>query len=214
MDQAALPQRPGQTLLDGAISPAAPSEMTSSGQASPRSPSSVRKSSQASADSAAAGGQPDEHRLAVGGRCPTRPAPVRPRAPACILKIRRVQEQVVQLDVVQAPGRSTPRTRLDRLADPRHRRLATSPPRSPSASASVASTSRIDSPRTNPAITSDSSALVLVTCVPNSREANGSVVPRSFGRCNGHRPGGGLDRRRAVAVARPGRRVLAAAARW
>jgi hypothetical protein len=31
-------------------------------------------------------------------------------------------------------------------------------------------------------MTSDSNALVLVTCAPNSREANASVVPRSFGR--------------------------------
>jgi hypothetical protein len=53
---------------------------------------------------------------------------------------------------------------------------------SPSASARVASTSRTDSPRTNEAITRDSSALVLVTCAPNSREANASLVPRSFGR--------------------------------
>jgi hypothetical protein len=43
--------------------------------------------------------------------------------------------------------------------------------------------SRVDSPRTNPAIISASSALVLVTPVPNSWEANRSVVPRSFGRC-------------------------------
>ena len=52
----------------------------------------------------------------------------------------------------------------------------------PSASASVFSTSRVDSPRTNPAITSDSNALDLVTVLPNSWEANASVVPRSFGR--------------------------------
>jgi hypothetical protein len=43
---------------------------------------------------------------------------------------------------------------------------------SPSASARVASTSRTDRPRTNEAITSDSRALVLVTCLPNNREAN------------------------------------------
>jgi len=46
----------------------------------------------------------------------------------------------------------------------------------------VASTSRTDSPRTNEAITSDSNALVLVTFLPNSREANAAVVPRSLGR--------------------------------
>lgn len=55
---------------------------------------------------------------------------------------------------------------------------------SPSASARVASTSRTDRPRTNEAMTSASSAFVFVTCVPNSREANASVVPRSFGRAS------------------------------
>ena len=53
----------------------------------------------------------------------------------------------------------------------------------PSASARLASTSRTDRPRTNPAITSDSNALVRVTPVPSSREANASAVPRVFGRC-------------------------------
>src|SRR6266496_5960366 len=53
---------------------------------------------------------------------------------------------------------------------------------SPSASARVASTSRTDRPRMKEAITRDSSALVLVTCAPNSREANAPVVPRNFGR--------------------------------
>ncbi len=52
----------------------------------------------------------------------------------------------------------------------------------PSASANVASTSRSDRPRTYPAMTSDSNALVLVTPAPNSREANFSLVPRSLGR--------------------------------
>src|SRR5215471_3700275 len=52
----------------------------------------------------------------------------------------------------------------------------------PSASANAASTSRTDRPRTNPAITSDSNAFVLVTPVPNRRETNRSWVPRSFGR--------------------------------
>src|SRR6266576_1390922 len=58
---------------------------------------------------------------------------------------------------------------------------------SPSASARAASTSLTDRPRTNEAITSDSSAFVFVTCDPNSRDANASVVPRSFGRdsCTG-----------------------------
>ena len=42
--------------------------------------------------------------------------------------------------------------------------------------------SRTDSPRTKPAMTSDSRALVLHTPTPNRREANCSSVPRSFGR--------------------------------
>jgi hypothetical protein len=52
----------------------------------------------------------------------------------------------------------------------------------PNASAKAASTSRTDRPRTNPDSTSASSALVRLTPLPNSREVNGSVVPRSLGR--------------------------------
>jgi hypothetical protein len=52
----------------------------------------------------------------------------------------------------------------------------------PSASARVFCTSRTDSPRTNPAITSVSNAFDLVTPLPNNCEANASVVPRSLGR--------------------------------
>jgi hypothetical protein len=46
----------------------------------------------------------------------------------------------------------------------------------------VASTSRTDRPRTKPAMTKDSRALVRHTPTPNSREAKASSVPRSFGR--------------------------------
>jgi hypothetical protein len=52
----------------------------------------------------------------------------------------------------------------------------------PSASARVASTSRVDRPWTNPAITNASSALVRVTWAPSSWEAKRCAVPRSFGR--------------------------------
>src|SRR6266536_2846653 len=52
----------------------------------------------------------------------------------------------------------------------------------PRASPRVASTSRTDRPRTNPAITSDSNALVLVTPAPSRREAKAMSVPRSLGR--------------------------------
>jgi len=53
----------------------------------------------------------------------------------------------------------------------------------PRASARDASTSRTDKPRTNPAMTSDSSALVRVTPMPSRRDANASALPRTFGRC-------------------------------
>lgn len=52
----------------------------------------------------------------------------------------------------------------------------------PRASASAASTSRTLRPRTNPEMTSASSALVRLTPLPSSRDANGWVVPRSLGR--------------------------------
>jgi hypothetical protein len=94
-----------------------------------------------------------------------------------------VQKQVVQLDFVEAASAKRRELGLDLRADPRTVDFDTVA-RSPSASQSAASTSRVDNPRTNPAITSDSRALVLVTPVPNNREANRSVVPRTFGRCN------------------------------
>jgi hypothetical protein len=132
---------------------------------------------------APAGRQPDQDRLAHGGDAPRGQHRLGPGA-GVHAKARAVQEQVVQLDVVQAtlpPGvelgsvLTCSQTRetvdLDRVAS------------APSASASVCSTSRTLSPRTNPAITSDSNAWVLVTPVPNSREAKRSLVPRSFGRC-------------------------------
>ena len=55
---------------------------------------------------------------------------------------------------------------------------------SPSASARVASTSRTGRPRMNEAITRDSSALVMVTWLPNRREAKASLAPRSLGRAS------------------------------
>ncbi len=58
----------------------------------------------------------------------------------------------------------------------------------PSVSASAASMSRVDNPRTQPEITSASSALVRVTPLPSSREENASRVPRTFGRLRGTGP--------------------------
>src|SRR6201993_1997018 len=85
---------------------------------------------------------------------------------------------------------------------------------SPSASARAASTSRTDRPRTNEAITSDSRALVLVTWLPNSRDANASVVPRSFGRDSVTGPAVVLTVTSRYPLREPGWAASRAAARW
>ena len=91
-----------------------------------------------------------------------------------------VQEQVVQHHAIQAAAGPCLVLLLDLLADRRHRGLGD---RGLVAEriAKVASTSRTDRPRMKEAITRDSRALVLVTWLPNRREANASVVPRSLG---------------------------------
>ena len=124
-----------------------------------------------------------------------------------------VQKQVVQLDVVEAAGAPRLELGLD-LPQIRDTVDFDTAACSPSASTSAASTSRVDSPRTNPAITSDSSALVLVTCVPNSCEANRSVVPRSLGRASVTGPAVVLTVDLAVPVAHPARASGRSAARW
>ena len=85
---------------------------------------------------------------------------------------------------------------------------------SPSASARAASTSRTDRPRTNEAITRVSSALVLVTWLPNRREANFSVVPRSLGRDSCTGPAVVLTVTSRYPLREPGRASSQAAARW
>jgi hypothetical protein len=85
---------------------------------------------------------------------------------------------------------------------------------SPRASARAASTSRTDRPRTNEAITSDSSAFVFVTCDPNSRDANASVVPRSLGRDRVTGPAVVLTVTSRYPLREPGRASSQAAARW
>jgi hypothetical protein len=74
--------------------------------------------------------------------------------------------------------------------------------------------SRVDSPRMNPAITGASRALVLVTPVPNSWQANRSVVPRSFGRCTVTGPAVILIVVGQCPLRIPDRACSQAAARW
>ena len=85
---------------------------------------------------------------------------------------------------------------------------------SPRASARAASTSRTDRPRTNEAITSVSRALVLVTWLPNSRDANVPAVPRSFGRASPTGPAVVLTVTSRYPFREPGRASAQAAARW
>jgi hypothetical protein len=92
-----------------------------------------------------------------------------------------VQVQVLQLDLGQAAVRQRSNSSLmasqTRLTVERDSAAS-----GPSASARAASTSRVDRPRTYPAMTSASNALVRVTCLPSSRDANTVSVPRSLGR--------------------------------
>jgi hypothetical protein len=85
---------------------------------------------------------------------------------------------------------------------------------SPRAPARAASTSRTDRPRTNEAITSDSSAFVLVTCDPNSRDANAPAVPRNFGLDSLTGPAVVLTVTSRYPLRDPGRASSLAAARW
>src|SRR5215472_4228291 len=85
---------------------------------------------------------------------------------------------------------------------------------SPGAPARAASTPRTGRPRTNEAITSVSSALVLVTWLPDRREANFSVVPRSFGRDSTTGPAVVLTVTSRYPSRAPGRASAQAAARW
>jgi hypothetical protein len=91
------------------------------------------------------------------------------RRPQAHLEVAALAEQVLQLDpaeIAELPGVELV---LDRLADAHHGRLGQRRLR-PSASASAASTSRTLKPPTNPANTSDSSALVR-DALPSRREA-------------------------------------------
>jgi hypothetical protein len=126
--------------------------------------------------------QADERGLAAGGDAPGgqhrlgRRAGVHPKEAS-------VQEQVVQLHLVQAAGCPRLVLVLDLAADRRDGGLGDGGLVA-SASAKVASTSRTDRPRTKDVMTRLSSALVLVTWLPNRRDANAPAVPRSFGRAS------------------------------
>jgi hypothetical protein len=66
----------------------------------------------------------------------------------------------------------------------------------------------------NEAITRDSNALVLVTWLPNRREAKASLAPRSLGRASSTGPAVVLTVTSRYPLREPGRASGQAAARW
>jgi hypothetical protein len=129
---------------------------------------------------AGARGEPEEHRLALGGDAPGSQHRLRPGA-GVHLEAGAVEEQVVQLDLVQTPGRPAVELVLDRLTDPAHGGLAQRSFRAEGVGEGGLHVAHRQAAH-NPAITNDANALVLVTPAPKSRDAKRSVVPRSFGR--------------------------------
>jgi len=97
------------------------------------------------------------------------------------LEVTPIHEQVLELDPRQVGvlDRSNSSLMASQIRLTVERDTVASGPR---ASARAASTSLTDRPRTNPAITRDSRALVLVTPAPRRREAKAMSVPRSLGR--------------------------------
>jgi hypothetical protein len=96
--------------------------MANSGGRSPRSRGSSRKSAQASVDSEPPGASPIRTGAAGGGDAPG--GQDRLGAGAGVhAEVRAVQEQVVQLDALEAAGGPGGELVFDRLADPRDRRL-------------------------------------------------------------------------------------------
>jgi hypothetical protein len=103
------------------------------------------------------------------------------------LEVAAIQEQVVEpyrAEIAVPPGLEL---LTDPLADAADRRLRQRRLR-PEDLGQGGSMSRSDRPRTQPEMTSDSSALVRVTPAPNSREQNAWSVPRSLGRCSSTGP--------------------------
>ena len=130
--------------------------------------------------------QADERGLAVGGDAPGgqhrlgRGAGVHPEEAG-------VQEQVIQRDLIQAAPRPRLVLVLDLPADGRHGGLGDRglvAERVGQGGLHVADRQAADEGRDD----QDSRALVLVTWLPNRREANASVVPRSFGRASATGP--------------------------
>jgi hypothetical protein len=126
------------------------------------------------------GVQPDEHRLAGGGDAP-RGQHRLGRGADVVSQEASVDKQVIQLDLMKATLLPGGHLGGDLGADPRHRRA-----RHRGALSEGLGQGGLYVPgrqaADEPAMTRLFSAWVLVTPVRSSREANASLVPRSFGR--------------------------------
>ena len=103
MDQAFLAQRPGQYRLGGIDQPGGAIGDDQQRRAQPPAAEPVEEVAPRVSGLAAAGGQRDKYRCAVGGDAPRGEHRLGPGT-GMHLEHRGVQEQVVQLHAVQAPG--------------------------------------------------------------------------------------------------------------
>ncbi len=98
------------------------------------------------------------------------------------LEVGAVEVQVLQLESRQVAGLERLELGLDGLAHPADNRLEHLGLRPQRLFEGCFDVAGGQAPHTHPAITRLSKALVLVTPLPNNRDANASVTPPSFGR--------------------------------
>jgi hypothetical protein len=123
VDQTPLAQRAGEAGLGGVDQAAGTIGDDQQGRAQPAVLEFLEEVAPGVGGLAGARGEPEEHRLALGGDAPGSQHRLRPGA-AVHLEAGAVQEQVVQLDLVQTPGRPAVELVFDRLTDPAHGGLA------------------------------------------------------------------------------------------
>jgi hypothetical protein len=123
VDQTPLAQRAGEAGLGGVDQAAGTIGDDQQRRAQPATLEFLQEVAPGVGGLAAARGEPEEHRLALGGDAPRSQHRLRPGA-GVHLAAGAVEEQVVQLDLVQTPGRPAVELVLDRLTDPAHGGLA------------------------------------------------------------------------------------------
>ncbi len=208
MDQTALPQRAGQAGLGGVDQPGRAVGDDQQRRAQPTRLEFVEEVAPGVGRLRSAGGQSDEYRRAFGGDAP-RGQHRFGTGTGVHLEHGSVQEQVVQFQLVQAPRRPGLELLGDRLADPRDRRLRQSrlgAERIGQGVLHVAHRQATHEPGDHQRLQRVGLGDALAEQLrgePLGRIAQ--LRPR-----HGNRPGGGLDRRVAVAVTHPRPRLSAA----